>query len=40
VLAIKTEGQFWCLAGATALQDLVLKAGPLWVDFGNHSVQV
>jgi hypothetical protein len=28
----------WCLAGASALQDLALKAGPLGVDPGPNSV--
>lgn len=31
VSVVVTEGQTWCLAGASALQDLALKAGPLRV---------
>lgn len=32
-----TEGQMWCLAGASAFQDLALKARPLRVELGPNS---
>jgi hypothetical protein len=40
VLAIMVEGQLWCQAGASALQDLVLKAESLLVVSGAATIQV
>jgi hypothetical protein len=38
VSEVITEGHLWCLARASALQDLALNAGPLGVDPGPNSV--